>query len=368
MGLSHNGRKYPFSSYPPTCLSHPTAAIPNPALMLSQCRIVPWCSAVEHLSICPSVSQRRSPDRSGELPLPTEPASTHALSQLKPPPGCKQPQEPVRPWTRYWRGTVPQRWAGMGHVPSRDSKLKQLHRVTSPSYRLPPPATLSGYGDKQGWSPLSHRWHCRTCTHIASTLPGSWTPTSIPASPAGSGGMGLCPAFTPQHCSPCPGTSPGPSAHQRFVWDCVDEPGRMRPFPTARLHQHGTLPALRLPARLPQPRSSSPLGLQPEPIVTPRAKAVQGQAQPALGTQVPLKPPNFSLLQKSRFCTKIPFCKRASKPHSCPKRRLGQDCTSFHALHPKTGLGSVCSPSAQHTPPHEPTERGQRAERPFAAP
>lgn len=94
-GLSHSRGKYLFSSYPPTRLSHPpTAAIPNPALMLAQCRIEPWSCAVEHLSICSSVSQRRSPDRPREMPLPTEPAGTCALSQLRPSPSCEQPREP----------------------------------------------------------------------------------------------------------------------------------------------------------------------------------------------------------------------------------------------------------------------------------
>lgn len=199
---------------------------------------------------------------------------------------------------------IPQRWPGVEREMFPPVTLSYM----SPRYHLPPPATALGYGDtvhKQGWSPLSHGWHCVTCVHVAAR---EWTPTSIPASPAGSCGVEVSPASTPQHLSLCPGMFLGPSScpcspagpaltsafygsvrMSRAGWS--PSPWPRCGQPKERLLQHRTLPALRLPDRLPP---AAPI-LHSAPFTAraacdPWVKPVQGQAQPALSAWVSQKP------------------------------------------------------------------------------
>lgn len=149
-------------------------------------------------------------------------------------------------------------------------------------------------------------------------MPGSQTPTSTPASPAGTCG---CLQPSPHSMKTCalghpwdPAPVPAPhlaSSHQCFIWEHVDEQGRISPFPAALLLcQCRTLRVLLLL----QPRSSSHTPFTARAVCVSWAKAVQSQAQPALGTWVSQKPPKFPLLKRSRFCTKSRFSRQYQNP------------------------------------------------------
>ena len=142
----------------------------------------------------------------------------------------------------------------------------------------------------------------------------------------------------------------------------------MGPFPTARCRQpeawlrlRRTLPALRLLAPLLQPRSSS-LCLQPKPLATLEQKMCRARHSLHLAPGFHRKPPNFPLLQRSRFCTKSRFSREHQNPTPARSPGWARIAALFVLYTPKQAWAAFALPLLSTCHPMSPP-KGDREEK-----
>lgn len=131
------------------------------------------------------------------------------------------------------------------------------------------------------------------------------------------------------------------------MWEQMDELGGMSPFPTTLLQKapgaavpalHPALPALQLPAQLPQPQSSSHVPFTARAACDPPwTKAVQGPAQlhPTHGFH--RNPQIFSCYREADSAENSTFQESVKTPH-LPKALLDEDLALFMLYTPKQAL------------------------------